>query len=452
MLGFSDPRQTLVSLHDMLTGWQSIRDRRRMRHADYPAPECGAPAASMHTAPVSGTPPAPGSTVIGFHKMGDRIVPIYGDSTEAPEPAANATQPSRDVEVPTPSASPPSAATSPGGAPQAAPPEATLHSQPTTPTPPPPPDFTPAAVAASVPSRTVSTPPVLDLPPPTPPLLVRTDEQAVMLERVLAEHRAELARQSEAQQAQHAAVMHAILAQYRLAQAEADAHHRQQLADLLAQHRGERQGASEMMAEHGLAVVQLREVLAEQASAQHAEHVRIGDKIEAITDMVGMVGETVHRIAAAAFPPPASPPEQAATPRPSAESTNPRPPPPPTVATPTTAPADIRSAEPARVQEGPRPATTAAPTPALRPGTGAGPSPAGMASACASASPRGPDFGPAASSILALADSHGSMTSPSAMTPRQRRAEEEARERRRLDEAVASFDDDTTNPDEAPHG
>ena len=449
MLGFSDPRQTLVSLHDMLTGWQSIRDRRRMRHADYPAPEGGPPAASMHTAPVSGTPPTPGSTVIGYHKLGDRIVPIYGDPTEAPEPAANATQPSRDSEVPTPSVSPPSAATSPGGAPEAVPQEATLPSQHM---PPPPPDFTPAAVAASAPPRTMSAPPVLDLPPPTPPLLVRTDEQAAMLERVLAEHRAELARQNDAQQAQHAAVMHAILAQHRLAQAEADAQHRQQLADLLARHQDERQVASETMGEHGLAVAQLREVLAEQASAQHAEHVRIGDKIEAITDIVGMVGETVHRVAAAAFSPPPSPPSQAAKPHPSAESTNPRPLPPPTVAAPTTAPADLRTAEPARVQEGPRPATTIAQTPALRPGAGAGSSPIAMGPACASVSPRGPDFGPAASSILALADSHGPTTTPTEMTPRQRRAEQEARERRRLDEAVASFDEDTTNPDEVPHG
>jgi hypothetical protein len=408
MLGFSDPRQTLVSLHDMLTGWQSIRDRRRMRHADYPAPESGPPAASMHTAPVTAASPMPGSAVIGYRKMGDRIVPIYGDPTEAPQRAANATQPSREAGVPTP----PSAATAQGDAPLAAPPEVT---------PPPPPDFTPAAVAASAPPRAASTPPVLDLPPPTPPLIVRTDDQAAMLERILAEHRVELARQTEAQHAQHAAVLHAILAQHRLAQAEADAQHRQQLADLLAQ-QDERQGTSEAMQEHRLAVVQLREVLAEQASAQHAEHVRIGDKIEAITDMVGMVGETVHHIAAAAFPPPPSPPEP--EPHPAAEPTTSAP---PTVGAPTAAPADLRV----------RPATTAAQT-------GAEPSPT-TASACASASLRSRDFGPAT-------PSHANVTTPSVMTPAQRRAEQEAHERRRVHDAIASDDEDTTSLDEAPHG
>lgn len=423
MLSFSDPHRTLVGLHDMLTGWQSIRDRRRTRHV-YDAAPNEPPAASMHTAPVSEVPPDP-RTVVGYRKLGDRMVPIYGDPAEAPEPAAEpsrAQEPSSECEVP------PQAASPRGGPP----PETTMHSQ----QPPPPPDFTPATVAASAPPRPTSAPLTLDLPPPTPPSLVRTDEQAAMLERVLAEHRAELARQSAAQQAQHAAVMQAILAEHRLAQAEADSQHRQHLADLLAHRLGEPQGASAIMDEHNQAVVQLRELLAEQASAQHAEHARVGSKIEAITDLVSIVGETVHRIAAAAFlpqpPPPPPPPEQAARPaapspeqaaklRPDAERTLPQPP----MTAPTTAPGDLRSVEP--VQEATAPQGTQAP-------------------------PRGPDFGPAAPCILALADSHGSMATPSAVTPRQRHAEQEARERERLHAAVAGFDDDATDTDEVPRG
>jgi hypothetical protein len=171
MLGYNDPHQMLVNLHDTLTGWQNIR--RRSRHAPPTA-------ASMHTPPVSGVPgpeanqrrePKP-ATVIAFHKIGDRIVPIFGDPTEvatataAPEPPA-----------------PPTASPEP---PKAPPPT------------PPPPDFTPQAVEASAPRRTPAAPPTLDLPPPTPPSLVRTEEAAT-LERVLADHRAQLA--------QHAALM-----------------------------------------------------------------------------------------------------------------------------------------------------------------------------------------------------------------------------------------------------
>ena len=51
------------------------------------------------------------------------------------------------------------------------------------------------------------------------------------------------------------------------------------------------------------ALVPLRELLAEQASATQAEHVKIGDKIESIVDIVGMVGETVHQIATVALQP-----------------------------------------------------------------------------------------------------------------------------------------------------
>jgi len=58
--------------------------------------------------------------------------------------------------------------------------------------------------------------------------------------------------------------------------------------------------------EHGQVLVNLRELLAEQTSAMQAEHARIGEKIESIVDIVGMVGETVHHIAAVALQPKAS--------------------------------------------------------------------------------------------------------------------------------------------------
>jgi hypothetical protein len=198
-------------------------------------------------------------------------------------------------------------APAPQAPPQATPdassePPAAQRSQPT----PPPPDFTPQAVEASAPRRSPAAPPTLDLPPPTPPSLVRADEQAVTLERVLADHRVQLARQTEAQQALHAATMEAILAEHRRAQAQADHEHRQQFGELLAKHREEAQSVAQTTGEHGQALAQLRELLAEQASAMQAEHARIGEKIESIVDIVGMVGETVHHIAAVALQPKAA--------------------------------------------------------------------------------------------------------------------------------------------------
>jgi hypothetical protein len=300
---FSDPHQTMVGLHDMLTGWQSIRARRRMRYSPPPPAASPSPPVSMHSPPV-GAPPDPGpagpdrATVIAFRKLGDRVVPIFGDPAEFDGAAAHASangapKPSeaRAAEAPAPQAPAAPDASSAPPAPQ--------RSQPT----PPPPDFTPQAVEASAPRRSPAVPPTLDLPPPTPPSLVRADEQAVTLERVLADHRVQLARQTEAQQAQHAAMMEAILAEHRRAQAQADHEHRQQLGELLAKHREEAQSVAQTTGEHGQALVNLRELLAEQASATQAEHARIGEKIESIVDIVGMVGETVHHIAAVALQP-----------------------------------------------------------------------------------------------------------------------------------------------------
>jgi hypothetical protein len=290
---FSDPHQTMVGLHDMLTGWQSIRARRRMRYSPPPPAASPSPPVSMHSPPV-GAPPAPGpATVIAFRKLGDRIVPIFGDPAEFADATAHASangapNPSeaRAAEAPAPPRAPPDASSE-------------QRSQPT----PPPPDFTPQAVEASAPRRSPAVPPTLDLPPPTPPSLVRADEQAVTLERVLADHRVQLAKQTEAQQTQHAAMMEAILAEHRRAQAQADHEHRQQLGELLAKHREEVQTVAQTTGEHSQALVDIREFLAEQARATQAEHARVGEKIESIVDMVGMVGETVHQIAAVALQP-----------------------------------------------------------------------------------------------------------------------------------------------------
>jgi hypothetical protein len=304
MTSFSDPHQTMVGLHDMLTGWRSIRERRRMRYSPPAAAASPSPPVSMHSPPV-GAPPDPGlagpdrATVIAFHKLGDRVVPIFGDPAEFDGAAAHASANG---------APKPSEARSAEALQRPDPRRLLAHR----PSPqhrsaasqtPPPPDFTPQAVEASAPRRSPAVPPTLDLPPPTPPSLVRADEQAVTLERVLADHRVQLARQTEAQQAQHAAMMEAILAEHRRAQAQADQEHRQQLGELLAKHREEAQSVAQTTGEHGQALVNLRELLAEQASATQAEHARIGEKIESIVDIVGMVGETVHHIAAVALQP-----------------------------------------------------------------------------------------------------------------------------------------------------
>lgn len=290
MLGYRDPQQFLLSVHEAVTGWQKIRHQRRTRTS--PSPEDTPATASMYTAPVSGTPPTagtPGPTIIGFHKFGDRIVPIFGQHADVPEPAANA---GRVPDPPAYRSTEPQAPTPASG--EAAPSNAAPRQSA-----PPPPDFTLEAMEASAPPRASKPPPTLDLPPPTPPSFVQRDDHVAMLERVLTEHSAELARQHE----MHAAFMQALLADQRRAQAEADSLHRQQLADILARHRDERQTAARNAEEQRETIARLRELLAEHVAAQHAEHLRVLDKIEAITDMVGIVGETVHHIAAVVFTP-----------------------------------------------------------------------------------------------------------------------------------------------------
>ena len=453
MISFSDPNRTLTGLHDMLTGWRSIRAQRRMRYS--PAPS-SSPPASMHSAPVAGPPPAAGpdtATVIGYRKLGDRIVPIFGDPAElgdaAAETSAN-TAPSSETR----------AAETPREAPLA-----TLEASQGKP--PPPPDFTPQAVEASAPRQRPAVPPTLDLPPPTPPHLVRVEEQAVTLERVLAQH----AKLTEALLTQHAAMTQAIFAEHRRAQAQADFEQRQQIAELFAKH----QITAEAASEHGHALTNLRELLAEQASAMQAEHARISDKIESIVDMVGMVGETVHEIAVAALQPkplplgvlptrqgstvaaggvdrPAQAPQSVAT---SAPRILPARPPSAGVVQPTAPAASAPSVQPqpdnaetvkpaAPTQSMPEvealavQAAPAANAAAIRPPLAAVPARGGPdpTPPVAMNAPRGEPtlsrslgFIPAAADVLSLASRPP--------TPRQLREAEAARERSRLDEALA---------------
>ncbi len=465
MISFSDPHKTLVGLHGMLTGWQSIRERRRMRYSP-PAATSPPPPVSMHSPPV-GAPPAPGpaGTVIAFHKLGDRIIPIYGDPAELADAAARASANG----APSPSEARSAEAPAPQAPPQAAPDASSDSPAPQrSPQTPPPPDFTPQAVEASAPRRSPAAPPTLDLPPPTPPPLVRADEQAVTLERVLADHRVQLARQTEAQQALHAATMEAILAEHRRAQAQADQEHRQQLGELLAKHREEAQHVAQTTGEHGQALVDLREFLAEQASAMQVEHARIGEKIESIVDIVGMVGETVHHIAAVALEPkalfgalPTRPNNAAAssiTDRPMQASPQPA----------VSAAPPILLARPPVQQPSPQPATVEQPAPptasslaAAQPtGPGASRVPAEPSHQAPPSTATGPrstataggatlsrtlGFTPAASEVLSLAS-----TQPSTLTPRQLRAEAAARERSRLDDALDLTLDDYAEPDDAP--
>ena len=337
---------------------------------------------------------------------------------------------------------------------------------------------------ASAPRRSPAVPPTLDLPPPTPPSLVRADEQAVTLERVLADHRVQLAKQTEAQQTQHAAMMEAILAEHRRAQAQADHEHRQQLGELLAKHREEVQTVAQTTGEHSQALVDIREFLAEQARATQAEHARVGEKIESIVDMVGMVGETVHQIAAVALQPkqpqlgalPTRPnnaatsvtdrpmqasPQPAVTGAPRVLPVRPSPQPATTVAgvatvqrpveraaLPTVAP-HVAAPQPTATRSPASPPLCAPDETATRPRLAAVPArgepdPACAASAGGSTLSRSLGFTPAASEILTL-------TQPTTPTPRQLRAEAAARERSRLDDALSDLTlEDSAEPGDAP--
>jgi hypothetical protein len=501
MISFSDPK-IMVGLHGMLTGWQSIRERRRIRYSSPPAAN-PAPPVSMHSPPV-GAPSTPGptGTVIAFHKLGDRIIPIYGDPAEFGDAAARVSANGA------PSTSEARVAEAPQTPPQAAPEASAEPPAPQRPQAPPPPDFTPQAVEASVPRRSPAAPPTLDLPPPTPPSLVRADEQAVTLERVLADHRVQLARQTEAQQALHAATMEAILAEHRRAQAQADQEHRQQLGELLAKHREEAQSVAQTTGEHGQALAQLREILAEQASATQAEHARIGEKIESIVDIVGMVGETVHHIAAVALQSKA--PAFGALPTRPSNAAAPSVPDRPIQASPqpaVTAAPRILPARPPVQQPSPQPTTTVAAVVAVQPPVeqpapttasshvAAQPTATGATPAAEQASPplcapdvtatrprlaavpaREPDPAPAEHSQappptgpVATASAGGSTLSASlgftpaapetlivastqatTPTPRQLRAEAAARERSRLDDALDLMLDDSAEPGDAP--
>lgn len=512
MLGYTDPHQMLVNMHDTLIGWQHIRERRRTHHP--PPTATATPPVSMYTAPVSGAPHAAApagpeasprrepkaATVIAFHKMGDRLIPIFGDPAEVADTASRAS--SHGAPEPT-------EARAPQAPKPSAPPPHEPQAEPKTPqSSPPPPDFTPHTVEASAPRRTPAAPPTLDLPPPTPPSLVRTEE-AITLERVLGEHRTQLA--------QHAAMMEAILAEHRRAQAQADQEHRQeldertraqaeanqehrqQIAELLANHRSELQASAASSREQVQAIAALREILAQQAESMKVEHARVSDKIESIVDIVSIVGETVHHIAAAVLQPrmprftapPSRPVDVGPSANPAALQVSPpmastsaprilpaRPvtlAPSPAVATAVLTPhvadkakqdeqpptpatvsshhskeaAAVQTAEqgmsaaPAATRGELNPDPEPPPQPKTPPRAATTTTPA-VAAACASASSRSPRFTPASATVLTLI----SREPTASLTPRQRRAEEEARELSRLHDAVSDIPDDDPMFDE----
>ncbi|MBL9102482.1 MAG: hypothetical protein JNL82_16090 [Myxococcales bacterium] len=289
-------------------------------------------------------------------------------------------------------------------------------------------------------------------------------QHAVMMEAILAEHRRAQAQADEARGQQ--------LADHRRAQAEAAQEHRQQLAELLARHRDEVQAAAAATGEQAQAVASLRELLAQQADAMQAEHARVGDKLESIVDIVGIVGETVHHIAAAALQP--RMPRFSAPPPPLAEA-KPTPPAgeqapasaatcaprllparpaasPPSSAVQRTSPSTPAphvavKAEQATLQSPDAQPAIAAAVPSSRGPAGTTPDPATSpsplhaapknAASCASTAPRSLGFTPA-STVLTLVNTE--FTLP--LTPRERRAEQEARERSRLHDVVSSIPDD----------
>lgn len=448
----------LERLRGGICGWQDHRARRRAAQTHHAAPVSGPPPATMHSgsAPAAGPPPAGSPVLVCFHAVRGRLVPVFGDPAEF----AGATgQADETQQAPPVATAPPSPASQvappspPRPAPASAgPQEHTAQGARNAPTTVEPPDFSVQAVQASASSRSAqpARPPsserpgpatVLNLSPPTPPSLVRTDEQAVTVERVLAQHRTEM----EASEARQVAALRDVLAE-----------HRQSLADLLAQHREALREQAEAGTDDAQAFAQLRELLTEQARIMQDEHGRTADANADLAGMIAGLGETVNRLAVAVAerraPSFGPPPRRTQGPgQETAPVTAPTPAVPATQAASPDAPPHPEPEQPDSAAARPLSVVRIAPTQSAP--TRSPPRAAPLAaSASASSTSSRACVSSVTASLASVFAAAPTATASASMTPHQRRIAEEARQREHVHESIADDDDDDNATLEAPHG
>lgn len=392
-----------------------------------PAPGMSATATSATNAPPASSPdpdiPGQGNWVlVAYRTVQGRQVPVYAELGEVVGPGAAAgvsnTAANRD-----PSATP----VDPAG--QAA----------ATPSP----DTAPQAANAAAAPRSQQTAAPLSLEPPKPPTIVREGDPTSPIERVLAEHRALLAEQSRAEGERHAAVLRDLLAEHRQALAAEGERHRVELAQMYTQHQAELREVSARIEGDRAAMAELRERLAEQVAASAEQNACLGD-------MIANLVETVSRLALSRTSPPAPtfipPPLRVAT------VTTDDPDITGAVAAPTSSSAAVAASTPAPTASSTRAtpqlsATPRGPTAPTRTAPPASPP-------CEATSTRAPPAGAPGTkaghrSLLAVVMEMDPAPAPGRPTPRQLRAEEDERQRRRMYEAIGDDADDEDIVDES---
>lgn len=389
------------------------------------APGTSATPASTASTPAASSPapdiPGQGDWVlVAYRTVQGRQVPVYAELGEVVGPGAAAgssnAAANRDPSTPVAPAGQAATTTSPDTAPAAA--------------------NTPAA------PRSQQTAAPLSLEPPKPPTIVREGDPTSPIERVLAEHRVLLAEQFRAEGERHAAVLRDLLTEHQQALAAEGERHRAELAQMYTQHQAELREVSARIEGDRAAMAELRERLAEQAAASAEQNACLGD-------MIANLVETVSRLALSRTSPPAPtfapPPRRVATvstdgpditdsASPAEDRAKPQAEPTPTSSLSATKPAPSNRA----TMESP--ATPRGPTAPTRTAPPASPP-------CEATSTRAPLAGAPGTkaghgSLLAVVMEMDPAPVPAQPTARQRRAEEEARHRQRMYEAIEDDADD----------
>jgi hypothetical protein len=328
-------------LHGGVRAFQSLRAHRRLR--DQPP----APASDERPTPTPSRPslspdePAPAAVSSlepqAFIAMNGRVVPLFGDlggvfapvspggpmpppSSDTP-PGPPRAAPSPEELKPPPSATAPAPAPSPLKLPPPTPPARLgliYGGNPRTPATEPPPATSPAGPPASDGPATSSTNPDQATPAkvqetPTIAAIVarldaRAQEEALRLNKILAEHRAcvtqilqehrdELRAQREADATRTAQLLRDLLAEHRAELSRAAQAHADQLTQFLAQHQ------QHPNTEHEPATPsndELRSALLEQAKLQRDATEATAEHIGALTTIVADLGQTIATLAVAA--------------------------------------------------------------------------------------------------------------------------------------------------------